>query len=138
VPALLIILFGYALTVDVKHVKVTIFDQDRSTVSRKLIHEFSHTEYIDIIKYAESYSTVDDEINSGRSAIAIVIPVNFESDIKTGKKTLEYKIYKKFIVEPDDFSILNYNKTDKICTLFTCHPVIIANKRLVVQGIQTN
>jgi len=58
--------------------------------------------------------------------------------IKTGKKTLEYKIFKKFIVEPDDFSILNYNKTDKICTLFTCHPVVIANKRLVVQAVQTN
>ncbi len=58
--------------------------------------------------------------------------------IKTGKKTLEYKIFKKIIVEPDDFSIMNYNKTDKICTLFTCHPVIIANKRLVVQGIQTD
>ena len=58
--------------------------------------------------------------------------------IKTGKKSLEYKIFKKFIVEPDDFSILNYNKTDKICTLFTCHPVVIANKRLVVQAVQTN
>ncbi len=58
--------------------------------------------------------------------------------IKTGKKTLEYKVFKVFIVEPDDFSILNYNKTDKICTLFTCHPIVIANKRLVVQGIQTN
>lgn len=58
--------------------------------------------------------------------------------IKTGKKTLEYTIFKKFIVEPDDFSILNYNKTDKIATLFTCHPVVIANKRLVVQGVQTN
>lgn len=58
--------------------------------------------------------------------------------IKTGKKTLEYTIFKKFIVEPDDFSILNYNKTDKICTLFTCHPVVIANKRLVVQALQTN
>jgi sortase A len=58
--------------------------------------------------------------------------------IKTGKKTLEYKIYKKYVVEPTDFSILNYNKTDKICTLFTCTPVVIANKRLVVQGIQTN
>lgn len=58
--------------------------------------------------------------------------------IKTGKKTLEYTVFKTFIVEPDDFSILNYNKTDKICTLFTCHPVVIANKRLVVQAVQTN
>lgn len=86
-PALLIILFGYALTVDVKHVKFTVYDQDRSTASRKLIREFAHTEYIDITGYSENYRSIDDEINSGRSSVALVIPHNFESNIKTAKKT---------------------------------------------------
>lgn len=86
-PVLLIILFGYALTVDVKHVKLTIYDQDRSTASRKFIQEFAHTEYIDIAGYAENYRTIDTEINSGRSKFAIVIPVNFGTLLKTGKKT---------------------------------------------------
>ena len=86
-PAFLIILFGYALTVDVKHVKITIYDQDRSTVSRRLVQEFSHTEYIDVESYAENYRSIDREINAGRSTLALVIPRNFENDIKTGKKT---------------------------------------------------
>jgi len=86
-PVLLIILFGYALTVDVKHVKVTLFDQDRSTTSRKLIQEFSNTEYIDIAGYAENYRTIDKEINAGRSTLALVIPRNFESDVKSGRET---------------------------------------------------
>ncbi len=86
-PALLIILFGYALTVDVKHVKLTVFDQDRSTVSRNLIQEFAHTEYIDIVGYAENYSSIDESINAGRSTLALVIPRNFGKEIKTGGKT---------------------------------------------------
>ncbi len=86
-PVLLIILFGYALTVDVKHVKITVFDQDRSTTSRKLIQEFAHTEYIDIVGYAENYRSIDTVINAGRSSLALVIPRNFESDVKTGKRT---------------------------------------------------
>lgn len=86
-PALLIILFGYALTVDVRHVKVTVFDQDRSTASRNLIQEFAHTEYIDIVEYCENYQSIDKSINSGRSTLALVIPVNFEKKIKTGGKT---------------------------------------------------
>lgn len=86
-PALLIILFGYALTVDVKHVKVTVFDQDRSTASRNLIQEFAHTEYIDIVDYCENYQSIDKSINSGKSTLALVIPVNFEKNIKTGGKT---------------------------------------------------
>lgn len=56
--------------------------------------------------------------------------------IKTLDKTLKYKVYKKFIVEPDDFSITEKNGTDKILTLFTCHPVAISTHRLVVQAKQ--
>ncbi len=56
--------------------------------------------------------------------------------IQTSKKTLTYEIYKKLIVEPDDFSITNQNDTDKILTLFTCHPVVIASHRLVVHAKQ--
>ena len=52
-------------------------------------------------------------------------------------KTLQYEITKKFIVEPTDFSIAEKNDTDKILTLFTCHPVAIATHRLVVQAKQT-
>ncbi len=86
-PALLIILFGYALTVDVRHVKLLVFDQDKSTESTNLISEFAHTEYIDITGYCDNYLRIDDEINTGKSSLAIVIPRNFENDMKTGRKT---------------------------------------------------
>jgi ABC-2 type transport system permease protein len=86
-PALLIILFGYALTVDVKHVKLTVFDQDRSTESRNLIQEFAHTEYIDIVEYAGNYQNIDKAIDEGKTTLALVIPRNFGKNIKTGYKT---------------------------------------------------
>jgi ABC-2 type transport system permease protein len=86
-PVLLIILFGYALTVDVKHVKLTVFDQDRSTASRNLIQKFAHTEYIDIVDYCDNYKSIDKAINNGTSTFALVIPLDFEKHIKTGGKT---------------------------------------------------
>ncbi|PKL19384.1 MAG: hypothetical protein CVV49_00820 [Spirochaetae bacterium HGW-Spirochaetae-5] len=86
-PALLIILFGYALTVDVKHVKLTVFDQDRSTESRNLIQEFTHTEYIDIVEYTDNYKNIDKAIDEGGSTLALVIPRNFGKNINTGDKT---------------------------------------------------
>ena len=86
-PALLIILFGYALTVDVKHVKLTVFDQDRSTESRNLIQEFAHTEYIDIVEYTDNYQNIDKAIDEGKTTLALVIPRNFGNNIKTGYKT---------------------------------------------------
>lgn len=59
-----------------------------------------------------------------------------EITIQTSTKTLTYEVYKKLIVEPDDFSITNKNDNDKILTLFTCHPVAIASHRLVVHAKQ--
>ena len=55
--------------------------------SRKFVEEFAHTEYIDITGYTESYREIDAAINSGGSSFAIVIPHNFENNLKTGKKT---------------------------------------------------
>lgn len=58
--------------------------------------------------------------------------------VQTKGKTLEYEVYKKHIIEPDDLSILEQGDTEKILTLFTCHPVVIANKRLVIHARQIN
>ncbi len=56
--------------------------------------------------------------------------------IKTKDKDLKYEVFKKFIVEPDDFSITDKDGNNKILTLFTCHPVAVATHRLVVQANQ--
>lgn len=56
--------------------------------------------------------------------------------VQTLTKTLKYSVYQKLIVEPDDLSITNRNDTDKILTLFTCHPVVIADHRLVIHAKQ--
>lgn len=56
--------------------------------------------------------------------------------IQLPNKTLRYTVYEKKIVEPDDTSIAEHNGTDKILTLYTCHPVAIASHRLVVHARQ--
>ncbi len=86
-PVVFIILFGYALTVDVKNVSTAIYDQDKSTSSRKFLEEFSHTEYLRIYKYVSNYREIDRLINSEDIRLAIVIPRNFEKRFKSGRKT---------------------------------------------------
>jgi sortase A len=56
--------------------------------------------------------------------------------VQTKNKTLNYTIYKMQIIEPDDFSIIEKNGTDKILTVFTCDPPGIGSHRLVVQAKQ--
>ena len=56
--------------------------------------------------------------------------------VRTRDKTLNYTVYATKIIEPDDFSIIEKNGTDKILTVFTCHPPGVGSHRLVVQAKQ--
>ncbi len=85
-PVLLILLFGYALTMDVKHVSMAVYDQDRTALSRELLDNFSHTEYFTLYTYVNNYNEIDRMINNGDIIMALVIPENFEKNFKTGKK----------------------------------------------------
>ena len=46
-----------------------------------------------------------------------------------------YEVYHKKIIAPDDLSVLNRNEKDRVLTLITCHPIRIANKRMVLHCI---
>ncbi len=84
-PAFLLLLFGYALTMDVKHVSTIIWDQNKTVFSRELLEKFSHTEYIDIFQYTDNYRDIDKSINNGKAVMAIIIPADFEQKYKSGK-----------------------------------------------------
>lgn len=86
-PSLLVVIFGYALVLDVKHVKVAVLDQDRSSFSHNYLERFKHTEYLSIEKYVKDYKEIDDLINSGKIIMAIVIPPDFEKKFNKGKST---------------------------------------------------
>ena len=84
-PVLLLLLFAYALNMDVKRVSVAIFDQDKSALSRDLLESFSNTEYFRVQRYVRNYREIDDLIDRGTVIMGIVVPRNFESMYKSGK-----------------------------------------------------
>ena len=83
-PVLLVLLFGYALNMDVKHVSMAVYDQDRSSFSRNFISNFAHNEYIHVHSYVDNYREIDSLINSGEAAMALVIPPGFTGRINSG------------------------------------------------------
>jgi len=87
-PVFLLMLFGYALTVDVRHVKMAVYDQDMSQASRQLIEKFSHTEYLDIVGSVANYRELDLAINRGDAVMAIVIGRNFSERLKSGRESV--------------------------------------------------
>lgn len=86
-PLLLIIIFGYALNMDVKHVRMAVYDQDRSSFSRRFIEKFSHTEYLKIVDFVDNYRDADDLINSGNAVLVLVLPPDFTANFKSGRNS---------------------------------------------------
>jgi sortase A len=54
--------------------------------------------------------------------------------IQIKNKTFIYQVYEKKIVKPDDVTVLNKNKKDKLLTLITCDPVYGATHRLILHA----
>ncbi len=81
-PVVQLILLGYAATLDVNSVHTLIYDQDKTSSSRKLIERFESSGFFSIDYHAENYDEVTKLLDKGKVLFALVIPQNFEKGIE--------------------------------------------------------
>ena len=98
-PVLMLVLYGYAINLDVKHLSLAVLDWDRTRASRDLIGAFSHGEYFDVAAYITSDRAVTEALDGGRAKAALVIPPGFSSDLASGRKATA-----QLIVDGSDFT----------------------------------
>lgn len=84
IPMLLLLLFGYALTLDVDNVPLVVWDQSNTPASRDLIGRFDGSPYYAINSYASSYGEVVRAIDAGNALAALVVPRDFGAQTATG------------------------------------------------------
>lgn len=84
-PLLMILLFGYALTLDVDRIPTLIYDSDRSPESRELISRLEGSRYFHILGFADDYRTIEHEIDMGSCMLAVVIPRNYARELLAGR-----------------------------------------------------
>jgi ABC-2 type transport system permease protein len=87
IPLLLLILFGYALSLDVDRVPLLVWDQDNSPASRNYLSNFQGSRYFEIRGFVASYREIDQAINSagGRTHMALVIPADFAARLGSAR-----------------------------------------------------
>jgi ABC-type multidrug transport system ATPase subunit/ABC-type multidrug transport system permease subunit len=85
-PVLMLVLYGYAINLDVKHLSLAVLDWDRTPASRDLTGAFSRGEYFDVAAYLTSDRAVTEALDRGRAKAALVIPPGFSSDLASGRK----------------------------------------------------
>jgi ABC-2 type transport system permease protein len=85
-PLLLLLLFGFALSLDVDRIPTLIYDADGTFASRQLIEQFRGSRFFDIRTYVSDYRTLQNEINAGRVLMAIVIPPDYAQSLAAGDR----------------------------------------------------
>jgi ABC-2 type transport system permease protein len=81
VPVALLLIFGYAINTDVKHLPTVVLDQSRDVEAQKLLEAFANTQYFDFAYRARSNAEVRRLIDTGRAKVAVVIPPDFATKL---------------------------------------------------------
>lgn len=81
-PVVQIILFGFALTNEVKNARVLVLDQARDIASSEIIREIEASSYFEVLHFNKNYDELKREFIQGRAKLAIVIPSGFGTDLQ--------------------------------------------------------
>jgi ABC-2 type transport system permease protein len=87
IPIILIVLFGYALSLDIKNVPMAVWDQDNTKTSVDFMLNFKNSDYFKIIGYFDNYRDLENHIDYGTAIMAMVIPKDFSHDIHSNRVT---------------------------------------------------
>jgi len=87
IPMIMILLFGFGLILDIKHLPVAFVDHDGSPWSRDYRDRFVHSEYFDLVGVLDRRSDAEEWMRSGRARVLIDVPPDFGRDLARGRPT---------------------------------------------------
>jgi ABC-2 type transport system permease protein len=84
-PVVQLLLFGYAINTDVRHMPTVVYDQDQTAQSRAFAQKMRATGYYDLAGEVRSYDEVSRALRSGAARVALVVPAGYASDLARGR-----------------------------------------------------
>jgi len=87
IPLLLILLFGYALSLDVENIRTVVVDHDKTLESRDFIRKLTASVYFKVIDHLDNSSAAIESIDRNRAILAIIIPPRWTEDLKSDRKS---------------------------------------------------
>jgi ABC-2 type transport system permease protein len=84
-PLVQLFLLGYAVTTDVRNLRLAVWDEDRSSLSRQTIAALQASGYFNIALQARSRSAAENAVQRGDADLAVLIPRRFSADLENGR-----------------------------------------------------
>jgi ABC-2 type transport system permease protein len=83
-PVMQLLLFGYAINTDVRHIPTVVFDQDLSAESRDLVRRMQATHFYEFVGAVRDYDEIARALRSGKARVALVIPARMGERLRAG------------------------------------------------------
>jgi ABC-2 type transport system permease protein len=80
-PFVQLLLFGYGVNLDIKHIPLCVFDREGSQLSLALLKRFEASNYFKVVEAESAYQAVTEALDNGRCKIAIIVPPDFSERI---------------------------------------------------------
>jgi len=123
-PVVQLIVFGYAVTMDVKNIRTVVYDLDRTPESRELLSRFFASGYFKPVEYVSHVNRIRDLMDRGKTDTAIQINRGFSA-----KLTAYEKVSIQMILDGTD------SNTASIVTAYTAQIIQKYNRDLAIEAV---
>jgi drug efflux transport system permease protein len=86
-PIVMLLIYGYALSFDVQHIRLAVVDQDGTRAAREVAQAFLESGYFDLVSRGRDPRVLDPLFDSGRAQAALVIPGRYGDDMAARRPT---------------------------------------------------
>ena len=83
-PVMQLIIYGYGIDTDVKHLRTILYNEDQTALSRRLVDSLVQSSYFDVDWTARSQDEIRRALDLGKAKVGIHIPPNFTRDLLSG------------------------------------------------------
>ncbi|MFC3284434.1 ABC transporter permease [Litchfieldella rifensis] len=87
IPVMQLVLFGYAINLDVRQLEAAVLDQADTARSRELVAQFGASQVLDLRYRAATPQEVDEMMRRGQISVALILPVDFEARLERGDRS---------------------------------------------------
>lgn len=85
-PVMMLLLYGYALSLDVDQVPTLVYDQDQTSASRDLVRQFTGSRFFDVRGYVAGYAAIERGIDRNQILMALVVPRGYSDRLEAGQE----------------------------------------------------
>lgn len=101
-PVLMLMLYGYGISSDVKRVPLVVYDRDRTPAARELLRRFTSTEYFVVTARVDGLRELRLAIDQGQAKVGLLIPEDFGKNLSAGRPASI-----QFVVDGSDSNTAN-------------------------------